>query len=315
MSKTSLCINMLEILGARNIVSISELADILDTNPRNIPEYRKELETAGYYINTTPGRYGGYSLVKKNLFPSISITREEAESFYNGYEYLLTQSNFMDKKQLSKAVARISTAISYSNSASEISVLDRYPLAMDEQELEKRYQKITECIANKESLNIEYESRTDGLSKRVIHPYKLFMFNNAWFVLAFDEKSQSIRYFKLNRIAFYIGTGNRFKVYYGYDENEYLDKYGMKKYGKWYEIKLKIGGESRVKVKDRIYGKEQTIKENEDQTIEFSCKMQNEDEILSFVLGIGRDCTVIEPLWLKEKLVKEAKAILEKYLK
>ena len=189
MSKTSLCIQMLEILGSRNVISISELADLLETNPRNIPEYRKELEVAGYYIDTIPGRYGGYALVKKNLFPSISITKNEADSFYKGYEYLLTRSDFMDKKNLSKAVARISTAISYSNSSSEMSVLDRFPLAMDTEELEERYQQITECIEKRQALEIEYESRADGKSKRVIHPYKLFMFNNAWFTLAFDEKS------------------------------------------------------------------------------------------------------------------------------
>ena len=315
MSKTSLCIQMLEILGSRSVISIGELADLLETNPRNIPEYRKELETAGYYIDALPGRYGGYSLVKKNLFPSISITKNEADSFYSGYEYLLTRSDFMDKKNLSKAVARISTAISYSNSSSEMSVLDRFPLAMETEELEDRYQQITECIENRQALKIEYESRADGICERVIHPYKLFMFNNAWFTLAFDEKSHDIRYFKLNRIINYSKTNKIFKVLYTYNESDYLDSFGMKKYGKWYDVKLKIEGESAVKIKDRVYGKEQKIEENPDGTITLSCKMQNEREILSFVLGLGGECTIIEPEWLKKNLVNELNSIIEKYIR
>ena len=42
MLKTALCIQMLKILFSRDVVSIKELADELETNPRNIPEYRNE---------------------------------------------------------------------------------------------------------------------------------------------------------------------------------------------------------------------------------------------------------------------------------
>ena len=50
---------MLEILYSREIIGIAELARLLETNPRNIPEYKKELEKAGYVIDTVAGRYGG----------------------------------------------------------------------------------------------------------------------------------------------------------------------------------------------------------------------------------------------------------------
>ena len=46
MSKTSLSIRMLRILYSRQRIGIAELADILETNPRNIPEYKKELGIA-----------------------------------------------------------------------------------------------------------------------------------------------------------------------------------------------------------------------------------------------------------------------------
>ena len=79
MSKTALSIQMLEILYSRNIVGIAELARLLDTNPRNIPEYKKVLEEAGYVIDTIPGRYGGYVLNKKYTFPSTRLSDAEKE--------------------------------------------------------------------------------------------------------------------------------------------------------------------------------------------------------------------------------------------
>ena len=68
MFRTALCIKMLMIF---DVVSIKELSEELETNPRNIPEYRKELEAAGYPIETVSGRYGGDRLKKTDFFPTV----------------------------------------------------------------------------------------------------------------------------------------------------------------------------------------------------------------------------------------------------
>ena len=39
-SKTTLCIRMLQILNSGRIYKVSELANLLETNPRNIIEYK-----------------------------------------------------------------------------------------------------------------------------------------------------------------------------------------------------------------------------------------------------------------------------------
>lgn len=62
MGKTSNCLKMLQILSSGRVYKGQELADILETNVRNIAEYRTELEMAGYYIEGIPGKYGGYGI-------------------------------------------------------------------------------------------------------------------------------------------------------------------------------------------------------------------------------------------------------------
>ena len=62
MGKAGMCIAMLQILNTGKVYKVSELAELLETNPRNIIEYKKELEEFGYYIENIPGRYGGYRL-------------------------------------------------------------------------------------------------------------------------------------------------------------------------------------------------------------------------------------------------------------
>ena len=314
MSKTSQCIELLKILYSRSrIVSVNELSDVLETNPRNIPEYVSELRDCGYDIKTIHGRYGGYLLERHSTFPALKLTDAEREGLMAGYEYLLARNDFMEKSDYGKAMGKITSAIMSRDTMTDDSLIaNRFPLAMPQDELEGRYLAIQQCIANKTVLDIEYLSLKNEVSKRSIHPYKLYMYNNAWFVLGFDESKGDIRYFKINRIDKYVVQNRKFRVLLTYNESDYLDEYGMKQNGEWYPIKLKLTGHYAMLVKERIYGKEQTIEEVDEKTTILSVKMQNKESIVKFVLGFGEHCEIIEPMWLKQEILAELR-IIEKY--
>ncbi len=314
MSKTSQCIELLKILYSRNrIVSINELSDILETNPRNIPEYINELRDCGYYIKTIHGRYGGYLLERHSIFPALKLTNTEKEGLMVGYEYLLARNDFMEINEYRKAMGKIASSIMNNDIMTDCTlIVNRFPLAMPQEELECRYLAIQQCITSKNALDIEYLSLNNEVIKRTINPYKLYMYNNAWFVLGFDETKGDIRYFKINRIQKFEIQNRKFRVSLYYNESNYLDEYGMKNNGDWYPIKLKLTGNYAMIVKERIYGKDQEIEVIDNKTTILSCKMQNENNILKFVLGYGVDCEVLEPEWLKEKIIETIKIISEK---
>lgn len=100
MSKTSNCIRMLMILSDGNVHSISELSEKLETNPRNIIEYRKELEDSGYPIIGVPGKFGGYKIIKEDMFPCLKLTIEERKALSAGVGYLKARKDFPEKKIL-----------------------------------------------------------------------------------------------------------------------------------------------------------------------------------------------------------------------
>ena len=309
MSKTSLSIQMLEILYSRNIIGIAELARLLDTNPRNIPEYKKELEKAGYIIDTVPGRYGGYALNKKYLFPAVRLSPAEKEGLMQGYDYLLSRNDFMRMDDFSRAMAKISATLMTPNTPKNTLVANRFPLAMPQGEIEERYAAMTHCIANKLAIKIEYLALSNEISHRTFHPYKLFMYNNAWFVIGFDEQSGEFRYFKLNRIQSFSITNQRFRIPLTYNERDFLDEFGMKQNGDWYPVKLKLTGKYAALVKERIYGKNQTAEAVDKNTTVLSAEMQNKEDILSFVLGFGANCEVLEPEWLRKELATAIKML------
>ena len=317
MSKTSQCIKLLRILYSRKQpVNITELAGDLETNPRNIPEYVKELRLIGFDIEPVHGKYGGYVLNRESTFPAVRLSDAEREAFMAGFEYLLLRNDFMEIENYKKAMQKVASAIINRDSIMDETMLAyHFPLAMPQEELEKRYFAIQQCILNKTVLDIEYLTQKNEVTKRSIHPYKLFMYNNAWFVLGFDESKGAILYFKLNRIQNFTVQHRKFVQLLTYKESDYLDEYGMKNNGEWYPIKLKLTGNYAMLVKERIYGKDQTLEEVDNKTTILSVKMQNRDSILKFVLGFGEHCEILEPVWLQEALVKTLDTLYERYTK
>ena len=87
----------------------------------------------------------------------------------------------------------------------------------------------------------------------------------------------------------------------------------MKNNGEWYPIKLKLTGNFAMLVKERIYGKNQTVEAVDANTTILSVEMQNKDDIVSFVLGFRDQCEVLEPEWLRKRLLDIASLLERKY--
>lgn len=106
-----MCIQMLELLNTGRVYKKSELAELLNTNPRNLIEYKKELEEAGYEIESIPGNYGGYRLLKSNIIPAIYLNCIEKSVVVEAYNYVLSKNDFVKKKIFEKAIGKIATSI------------------------------------------------------------------------------------------------------------------------------------------------------------------------------------------------------------
>lgn len=303
MGKTAACIKIIQILSCRDVVSTAELAELLETNPRNIKEYIKELEIVGYTVESLKGIYGGYRLDKREMLPSISLSNIEKQSLLEGTTFLQKCSDFLNFEEYQIAMGKIMSAFNSNKELTPITMIDRFPLAMDKTLLQQRYSLISECIESQLKCEVEYLPASNQIKKHTLHPYKLFVYNGSWFVLAWSERINDFGYYKLNRIEKLEKTRNHFTKLKTYDESKYLDSFGMKQNGEYYHIELELKDLKTV-MQERIYGKNQKIEEIDEHYIRFSCDMQNKNMILSFVLSFGVKCKVVSPEWLKE-MVKE----------
>ena len=302
-NKTAATIKLIQILSAKgDYTSTSELAEIIETNPRNIKEYIKEIETCGYTVDSVAGIYGGYRINRTSLLPSMNLDKDEIKLLQASSSFI-NESDFENKKDYLNIIGKIISSIDDTKPITPLTMLDRFPLSMSKEELQKRYNILNEAIDGQLKVEIDYLSVMNKVKKHIIHPYKLFVYNGNWFVIAYNETVNDIGYFKLNRIDKYYITRNRFSILKTYNEVDYLDGFGMVKNGDYYHIKLELTNLNTV-IKERIYGKNQKIEEIDDKHAIFSCDMQNQEMILTFVLSLGHKCKVLEPSWLKDR-VKE----------
>ena len=312
MGKTSLCIQMLEILNTGRQYQIGELAALLDTNPRNIIEYRKELQECGYYIISVPGVYGGYYLDKSHVIPSIKLTDNEKDIISEGIAYINSRNDYPNKTDFMKCMGRVMSSIEH-NFVEDPLVINHYPLIMDEVEIKERYNKLQEAIKYKNVVKIKYESQKKKEQEYIYHPYELFMYNNSWFVIGWNENINNVTYLRLNRINSIEIINKKFKIWKSYNRNNYLDEFGFKNNGEWYHIEFVAKNNYAQLCKERIYGKNQEIDLIDDKHTLVKVDMQNKESIVQFILGFNKDVEVIKPEWLKEELKEYAGFILEEY--
>ena len=107
MNRTALCIRMLALLKVRGRMRIDEIAEALETNPRNVREFRKELEIAGYPIIQTTGRYGGYQLDASALLPAPALDAQEEDALQEACRYLRSHTDFIAEEAFERAMGKI----------------------------------------------------------------------------------------------------------------------------------------------------------------------------------------------------------------
>ena len=314
MGKTSLCIQMLEILNTGRLYKASELAAILETNVRNIIEYSKELKECGYCIITIPGKNGGYILDKSKVIPALKLTDSEKDVICDAISYLNCRNDFPNKDKFTEYMGRILSASEFEFKEDHL-IINRYPLVMDEERIRYLFNELQTAINYMNVVELKYESQKKTERTYLYHPYELFMYNNAWFVIGWNEKFNNITYFKLNRINDIMITDKKFKKLKTYKRSDYIDNYGFVNNGDWYHVEFIAKNVYAQLCKERIYGKNQFVEIIDEKNTLVKVDMQNKENIIQFILGFGKDIEVIEPQWLKDELIDCAEFILKNYNK
>ncbi len=308
MNKTAACVKLIQILYAQDdYINTKTLAELLDTNPRNIREYFKEIESLGYIIDSSKGLYGGYRLIKDNMMPSVNLSFEEEKILYSALNDL-EKNNFINYKELNTIIGKFLS--SNEKTIVPLRMIDRYPSNMEFNEIKLRYDLLKDGINNQFKVKINYLNFNDKKVGHIIYPYSLFLYNGSYFILAYNEIKDEMAFYKLDRISDIEVLRNRFSKNKDFVLENYLDEFGIKKNDEYIHIEVELTNLNKV-IKNHIYGKNQIIEEISNNKVILKVDMQNKSSIISFILSFGNNAKLLSP----NELTAELKDILNKTLK
>ncbi len=182
MNRTALCIKMLMYLKANGLTNTKTLAEVLETNPRNIREYKNELITAGYDIQEVKGRYGGYFLNEEGIFPSLRLSEQEMESVANAWQYVKSQQGF-DSTIFNEAAIKILNTSKDTDVQSQIHLIGTPDVALSDKErsmLHLLLEARRECKMVRLTYRDAFGDELKEASTFILYPYEICLWNNAF---------------------------------------------------------------------------------------------------------------------------------------
>lgn len=309
MNRTALAIRMLLILKTRKFIKKAELAQLLETNPRNIIELKKELETAGYLIEVTHGPYGGYRLIDVTLFPLASLDQQERRALLNAAPFLLTNKEPLFTDDFKNALQKLVANETRDDTISIESGIG-WQLAISKETIQQYLSILSSAILGRKRVEMTYKPQNKASKHYVIEPRELVQVHGLWYVLCQDPRKELITY-KVNRIEQLKITEKTFRP----DEDFYAKK-AVTPYGHNVSDPLKcvFRIRNREYLTEYVFGENQQIEWISDDEFILSADLRGDYSIMQFVLQLGSDCEVLEPEALRNKIGDEIQKMNRIYL-
>lgn len=314
MNRTSLCIKMLQILNAHDFVTTKELAERLETNPRNILEYKKELEVAGYSIETIRGKYGGYRLADKANLVSIPLNDKEKKAMNEAYSYLHQHQDFLMFNEYREAFEKIQFTNSFLENKSET-------------HYQKNDSKISPIVlkmihlceqAKKESVAVLFDYRSIHSSRFLqveLWPYEILNIKGEYYCLGYNKEKHSFRTYKFSEIRMKnIKVSNKkFMRDHDFDVSDFLGKKGLMK-DEIIDVEFIISGKNAILYSERTIGISDEKKLDDTMCLHVKTQFEGKMNAMQFLCSLGSSCEVLAPRHLREEIKKEIDEMAQKYL-
>ncbi|MDE6196088.1 MAG: WYL domain-containing protein [Erysipelotrichaceae bacterium] len=313
MKRSAKCIQMLQLLTSRGFMTREQLANELETNKRNIVEFKKELEEAGYFIESTTGKYGGYRLQKKSMLPSLALRQDEKRALMEAYEYIKSKPGFLKMKVYEQAMDKLNMQLQQDQienriymQENDIAISATVQAMVDQAELAKKEKKV---------LKILYKGVKDTEAREIaIHPYEILYYKDAYYCLAYSLKAKDFRNFKFSeeRMKQVQIEELSFTRDIHFKLKDYIGKLGLMKED-IHEIEVEIEGMQALFIAERVVGIEIKKEWTNNNTLYLKTMMEGKISVISFLLSLGKSGHLLAPSYLRKEIAEIIKDMYEKY--
>lgn len=312
MKRCAACIRMLQLLRSRGFMTREELAQELNTNVRNILEYRKELEEVGYVIEGTTGKYGGYQLKSGTLLPMAGLYEEELRSLQESRRYLESHRDFLPYATYCRAIDKFLATTTLQVRESGVYVEESADVTG------AMISMIRICEQGRDALfavELQYKSlHASDFETIVIQPYEIINVKGSYYCLAYSLKARAYRNFKFSeeRMRNVRLTRRPFVRDADFHIRDYIGKTGLIR-DEIIELKLYVYGESARLISEKKPGISPVLEWVDEQTLYLTTMMEGRISARNFLLSLGNQCQLVSPQDLKQEIHAIAKDMLALY--
>jgi len=299
-------LSMLLVIAKKGTVTGRELAEHFEVSLRTIYRDIEKLGEAGIPIASVGGKGGGYYIMEGYNIDNLFLKKEEADTFMAVMNHL---SFLFGKNQSFNDIV-----LKFENTyKQEQGKTDKLSISMShfsmEEELKEYLFLMNKAIEETKLLVFDYSNRRMEYAERTVEPLQISFSSGHWYLVAFCRSRNDYRRFKLVRIRD-LRLGDLFKkrdISKEELKQIFEDSYRRR------SIRVTLKFSNRIGEQLTEYFNRENITQTEDNHYIVQDDFPYEDGLLKFILSLGIDCEVVEPLYLREELKKYVQELLLPY--
>jgi predicted DNA-binding transcriptional regulator YafY len=165
---------------------------------------------------------------------------------------------------------------------------------------------VNEAAQEQRHIDIEYFSMSrQALTHRRVAPYKVWFYDETFYVIGFCGLRQAVRLFAVDRIAQLQVSDDLFELPQGFDVNEFMQaSFGVFQ-GEPVQVRIRFSPAVAGYINEKIWHPTQTIVTEQDGSVLFSAEVAGIEEIKHWVLKWGAGAVVLAPASLRQAVIAE----------
>lgn len=296
--------SIIYILMNKKTVTARELAERFEVSVRTIYRDIENLSMAGIPIYTKKGKNGGICLTEQFILDKLLVTREEQKQILAALaslqetgaqkdrETMLRMGDFFDAEPLNWVSIDLSD---WSGRRQEL------------------FEQVKEAILSHKVLSFDYYGQYGDMSHRTVEPVQLLFKDYTWYLRAFCRTREDWRLFKLLRMKRVEALED--ETFVPREETGKMRQNALNDTGQAESyltpLKLVIDKSEASRVYDRFEEEEITVLENGDFLISLRCLV--DEWVYGMILSFGPSAKVLEPVEVKDEILRRIELIREKY--
>lgn len=308
------------LISARSGKSVPDLAENLNCHTRTVYRDLEALQTAGFPLYTDI--VGGKSIwslldtATKNIPIPFNLTELMALYFGRGMMGALRDTVFYDS--LESLFDKIKTVLppeylDYLARIEEGLAVRKKPY--------KQYGKLSDIIGTVSEAVVQqkvvdmvyYTISRKKETRRKVAPYKIWFFDDTFYLIANCSLRQDVRIFALDRIKAIALTDERFGMPADFNIDDFMKSSFGVFHGETVKSRIWFAAEVAEYIGEKIWHETQNIVPQPDGSIIFEVEVAGTEEIKFWVLKWGAKARVLSPPSLREEIRAEVEAMRKIY--